>query len=263
MRWLLSSVGVLALVVLGWSLLVWFAQRSMMYPAPPLPHGSGAATRPDLVPLELETGAEAWLLPAVERSTPGPAVIFAHGNGELIDFWLDEFEPLRERGVAVLLVEYPGYGRSPGSPSQASITAAFVDAYDALVARPEVRGDAVVGYGRSLGGGAVCQLATRRSLAGLILESSFTGVAPIARRMAVPRSLVRDPFDNVAVLRAFDGPVLVLHGERDRIIPFAHGRDLAAAARGATLHAMPCGHNDCARPWPPLFAFLEDASLLD
>jgi len=163
----------------------------------------------------------------------------------------------------VLLVEYPGYGRCSGAPTQASITRALVAAYDWAVSRPTIDPGRVIGYGRSLGGGAVCALARERRLAALVLESTFTSVRSLAASLfGVPGFLVRDPFDNLGCVRAFEGPVLVLHGERDEVIPVEHARRLHEAAAASELHLAPCGHNDCARPWAVIEAFLVARQLL-
>ena len=74
--------------------------------------------------------------------------------------------------------------------------------------------------------------------------------------LGIPGFLVRDPFDNLEVVRAFAGPILLLHGERDQSIPLAHARALQSAAPHAELHVLPCGHNDCIRPWELLEKFL-------
>ena len=128
------------------------------------------------------------------------------------------------------------------------------------------RGRPVVGWGRSLGGGAVCALARERSLAALVLESTFTSVIRMAQLVGLPARfaplLVRDSFDNLTLLRRFTGPVLLLHGERDEIVPPAEATALQAGARAAELHWLPCGHNDCARPWPPVLHFLAAHGLL-
>ena len=120
----------------------------------------------------------------------------------------------------------------------------------------------IVAYGRSIGGGAACQLAARRPVSALILESSFTSVRPFARGFGAPGFLVRDPFDNLAAVREWRGPLLLLHGGRDDIIPPGHSKALAAAAPQAELHLLPCGHNDCPRQWPLVRAFLERHGLL-
>jgi hypothetical protein len=241
-------------------------QRSAIFPAPPAPRFDVFARTPGAERIAVSNGggeSEAWLLPPSAGSArPAPALIFAHGNGELVDHWAGEFDLPRRRGLAVLLVEYPGYGRSSGSPSRDSIARTMVAAYDALVARAEIDARRIVGYGRSLGGGAVCDLSRARPLAALALESSFTRSRSLAWRFGLPPLLVRDPFDNVAALRAFTGPVLVVHGERDEIIPVAHAHELARTARSARLEILACGHNDCPRPWPALLRFLTEAGVL-
>ena len=198
------------------------------------------------------------LNPAGARS---PAVMFAHGNGELIDYWLRDFQTPRQWGLGIFLVEYPGYGRSGGAPSEASITATMLAAYDHLAGRPEIDAGRIIGYGRSLGTGAVCGLARDRRVAALVLESAFTSVSDLAWRAGLPGFLVRDPFDNLSVVRDFDGPALILHGERDEHIPVDHSRRLDRAARRSKLHVFDCGHNDCPRPWTEIRSFLIENSL--
>jgi hypothetical protein len=237
------------------------AGQRLLYPAPPFAGGDHVALGPRSERIWLESpGArtEALLLAATApAAAPAPLVIYAHGNGELIDIWVDQFEPLRAAGAAVLLVEYPGYGRSSGSPSEASIRQAMVAGFDWAAAQPGVDHARIVGWGRSLGGGAICALARERPLAALVLESSFTSVRALAAELfRAPAFLVRDRFDNLEVVRAFAGPILLLHGERDQSIPVAHARALQAAAAHAELHVLPCGHNDCARPWELLERFL-------
>jgi fermentation-respiration switch protein FrsA (DUF1100 family) len=113
-----------------------------------------------------------------------------------------------------------------------------------------------MGYARSLGGGAIAQLAARRPLAALVLESSFTSLTDIIRRYYVPDSLIRNRFDTRAVLAAYQGPVLIIHGITDGIIPVAHARALQAASPRATLRLLPCGHNDCPPQWELVLSFL-------
>ncbi|MDH3629325.1 MAG: alpha/beta hydrolase [Acidobacteriota bacterium] len=257
---LLATVVLIAAIALVWS-----AQRNVLFPRPLSPAFDTSTGIPGVHKLRLgnEETTEAWLLTPPSSPQRSPAIIFAHGNGELIDHWVAEFDVVRNWGVAVLLVEYPGYGRSKGSPSQSSITAAFVEAYDYLAALPEVDADAIIGYGRSLGGGAICQLAARRELTTLILESSFSSVASVAGGMGVPRWLVRDPFDNRAVLEGYSRPVLLLHGQRDQVIPFHHSEALREAAAHSELLPMDCGHNDCPRPWQQLHEFLSRSGVLE
>lgn len=210
---------------------------------------------------------EAWLLPAeASRIKHGPALIFAHGNGELIEHWRDQFDVLRRAGVAVLLVEYPGYGRSEGEPGEAVIRETMLKAFDTLAAMPEVDPARIVAYGQSLGGGAVGTLAAQRPLRALILQSTFTSLRPFAKQWLVPPFLLSDTYDTLAVVREFPGPVLVIHGNEDPFIPVAHGQALAAAARQGMYHEYACGHicwdYDRIPLWDDVGKFLRGAGVI-
>jgi hypothetical protein len=213
--------------------------------------------------LELPFGrVECGLLPGAAGQGPAPLLIYAHGNGELIDYWAESFEPLRAAGISILLVEYPGYGRSEGRPSEASIRATLLAAYDRFANNARFDANKIAVYGRSLGGGAIAQLVAERPTRAVVLESTFTSVADLARRYGVPRWLTRDPFDSQAIIGRYAGPILVLHGTADAIIPVAHGRALARANPRAELHEYPCGHNDCEPQWELVRTFLQRAGVL-
>lgn len=257
------AIGLVVLVLVYWGLLFVF-QRSLLFPTSMTTvSGPGAA---QVIRLPLDAGAvEAlYLAPtaAVSESSRAPLLLFTHGNAELADDWVGEFDEPRQWGWAVLLLEYPGYGRSAGKPSERSITAAMLAAYDWARQNPDIDSARIVPYGRSLGGGAAARLAADRQLPVLVLESSFTSARAFARHYFAPGFLVLDPFDNLAALRSFRGRLLVLHGVRDDIIPISHGRALAAAVPGAEFHEIPCGHNDCPRSWRLLEAFLTAHGLM-
>lgn len=251
---LVRIVSSIALVYGCYAALCFFAQRLVIYPgrgirasaAPPAPSAG-------ITPIWLETRfgrTEAWLLPG-EGDSRGrrPAVLFFHGNGEIIDTLPGEMEGFRELGISVLLVEYPGYGRSEGNPSEASITAAALAAYDAVIRRDDVDPGRIIAFGRSLGGGPACALSRQRPLAALILQSPFTSTRAFTLRFLLPGFLMRDVYDNRAALAAFPGPVLILHGRYDDIVPFSHGVELARVARKADFVPLDCAHNDCPPDW--------------
>jgi len=249
---------VIAALLIAWILVRWL-QVWGTFPNPP-----AAAGRPDAViaargeRLWIEadgTRIEAWFLPAATGGV-APLLIYAHGNGELIDYWAGEFAPLRAAGIHVLLVEYPGYGRSRGRPSERNITATLVAAYDQMAHDSRVDPSRIVGYGRSLGGGAIAQLAARRPLSALLLESTFTSLTDIVRGFSIPDWLIVNHFDTRSVLARFPGPVLLMHGTRDVNIPVSHAYGLQQASSRATLQLLDCGHNDCPRQWDLLLGFL-------
>jgi fermentation-respiration switch protein FrsA (DUF1100 family) len=258
----LSAVIVIALAATSFGCL----ERKLLFPMPPTPIEAPAFdTNTKHAWLQLAGGhVEAFLLlPEPARQTPAPLIVYAHGNGEIVDYWLSEFAEFRARGIAILLVEYPGYGRGTGTPSEKSIQTALAAGYDWAASQPEVDPHRIVGYGHSLGGGAICDLARVRPLAALVLESTFTSVRDVAaERFHVPRFIIRNGFENIDFVRDYQAPVLVLHGEGDDSIPVSHAHRLAEAAPNAELELIPCGHSDCPRPWPTLTAFLGKHGLL-
>jgi fermentation-respiration switch protein FrsA (DUF1100 family) len=218
--------------------------------APP----DGAPGIPGLEKIWLNTTfgkVESWYLPpiAARDSGPAPVIIFAHGNGELIDFWPQELKRFNKLGLGLLLVEYPGYGRSQGKPTQKSVTEAFVEAYDTISKREDVDATRIVLFGRSIGGAAVCVLAAERPSAGLVLMSTFISVRSFALKYLVPKFLILDPFDNLSVVGNYSGPILILHGNKDDIIPYSHGIKLHQAARNGTMITYNAAHNDCPPDW--------------
>ena len=275
--WLLTVVALYG----GYCALLFLLQRSLVFPRLQIrePPGQGEEyPQRQVIWLETSFGrVESWYFPAVGRGKSAvgspdgvtrlaPAVVIAHGNAEVIDHLPPLFLRFTDLGLAVLLVEYPGYGRSDGSPSQETVRETFVAAYDLLAARPEIDRNRIIAFGRSVGGAAACVLASERPVASLILFSTFTSLRSMAHRFLVPGFLARDPFDNLQVVRSYPRPVLVLHGSEDGLIPFRHGETLAAAAPRGRLVSYPCGHNDCPadweRFWSDVEAFLSEAGVV-
>jgi len=258
-------------VLLGGYLVLAALQRQLMFPR----HLIRAPDAPKALPdgaeqmwVDTPEGrVEGWYLrgEGLREDEPGPAVVFAHGNGEIIDHWPELLRWYSGRGINALLVEYRGYARSEGDPSAEKIREDMERFRDAVVERPEVDGDRLVYHGRSLGGGAVCALATKHPPAALILQSTFTSVADLAwHHYAAPRALLRDEFDNVSALERLDVPVLITHGAEDEVVPVSHGRRLhEAAPSGEYVEIQNCGHNDCPMQWDSIEQFLKRNGLAD
>jgi fermentation-respiration switch protein FrsA (DUF1100 family) len=226
-------------------------QRTFMYPRFVIDHVlPDAQARPERFErwtIDHDDGiTEAWFVLGddVGPESPGPAMIYCHGNAELIDDHTQWITAYTDLGVSVLLVEYRGYGRSDGSPSQKAMTEDFVAAYEQLIARPEVDAERVVFHGRSIGGGVACSLATQRTPAALILQSTFTSAKAMAAKFWFPPFLILDAYRNDKLLETYDGPVLLLHGNRDTLIPIEHSRKLHEIAPQSRLVEYECNHND-------------------
>ncbi len=254
-------LGGLALYLV-YGAILFFMQRRFIFPRHLI--RTPAPTPTDASGIEriwLNTGAgrtETWLLSPKLDARPVPAVIFAHGNAELIDHWVGEMEALTRMGCAGLLVEYPGYGRSGGSPTQASVTETLVAAYDMLSAREDIDANRIVFMGRSIGGGAVCALAAERHPAALVLLSTFKSVNSLAaEKYYVPGFFARDSFDNLTTLGSYSGPVLIAHGTRDNVIPYSHGVALHSAAKRSRLITYRAAHNNCPPDWPAFWHEVE------
>src|SRR6058998_910460 len=179
---------------------------------------------------------------------PFTALLWFYGNGETVAaMWpiVREFQP---PGTAVLVLDYPGYGGSGGRATEGALYAAADAAYATLAARPDVDPQRIYVYGRSLGSAVATYTAAHHPVAGLILESPFTNAAAMAKYHygLLPRFLLRLSLDNVANVRRVSCPILLFHGDADRLVPTAMGMAVAAAATGPVevvlIHGA--GHND-------------------
>ncbi len=225
-------------------------QRSIIYfpdTATPSPGESGL---PDIKPVTLKTAdglsLGAWYQPAEGEK---PTVVIFHGNAGHFGDRAFKARPWLAGGYGVLLFSYRGYGGNPGSPSEQGLYRDGRAALDFL-AGENVPPERTVLYGESLGSAVAVELAAGAAFAGVILESPFTSMLDVARvhyALFVPAKwLVRDKFDSLAKIDRLRSPLLVLHGERDRVVPQAHGQALLAAApspkRGRWFAGG--GHND-------------------
>ncbi|MEF8824302.1 MAG: alpha/beta hydrolase [Desulfohalobiaceae bacterium] len=248
MLWgLYTVVGLYLTYVLALTLL----QRRLMFPGAPLaPSDAPPGVKIDRFWINTEKAScEAWFMPPSDREGPSPTIIFAHGNAERIEEWVMPFESFTSMGFGVLLVEYPGYGRSRGAPTQRNITRIMTQAFDTLAAREDVDAERIIAMGRSIGGGAVCRIPTDRPAA-MVLTSTFTSIRAFARSFLFPPFLVLDPYNNIAALSAYTGPVLLQHGLHDKTVPATHAKALARASGRSRVLLEECGHNDCPPDWP-------------
>jgi fermentation-respiration switch protein FrsA (DUF1100 family) len=171
-----------------------------------------------------------------------------HGNAGNISHRLPEAAALAGAGFDVLLFDYRGYGRSAGRPDEQGTYRDARAARAALFGRPGMDARRVFYFGESLGGAIALALALEHPPAGLVLQSTFTSIRDMARLHypVVPAFLVPDAYPSAARIGRLRSPLLVVHGDRDAIVPFSHGQALfAAAPERKRLHVVAgAGHND-------------------
>jgi fermentation-respiration switch protein FrsA (DUF1100 family) len=175
-------------------------------------------------------------------------ILFLHGNAGNLEDRRPMLGRLRELPANVLLIDYRGYGKSDGKPSEDGLYRDARAAYDWLLTKTTA--DRVVIFGKSLGGGPACELASTVPAGGLIVQSAFTKAPDMASRVMpvlfFARFLMHTKFDNLAKVAAVRCPKLFIHSRADEIIPFAMGERLFAAAAEPKECAWfdRGGHND-------------------
>lgn len=228
-RWALRLGALAACAYAGLFLFAVFFADGMVFPAP---RAGYPVTLPGLVKIPMSGGGEAAAL-WIPRSGAKSALLYFHGNAEDLGSVRPRLESLALlTGCSVLAVDYPGYGLSPGKPSETGTLRAADAAFEHLVGvRGFAPGDIAL-WGRSLGSGPAVDLAARRHVRGLILESPFTSAF---RTVTGVKLLPFDRFDSLAKIDRVQSPLLVLHGDRDPVVPFAQGRELVEAAVNAPV----------------------------
>ncbi|MEM6436622.1 MAG: alpha/beta hydrolase [Cyanobacteria bacterium P01_D01_bin.115] len=173
-------------------------------------------------------------------------LLYIHGNAEDLGTVRPVLERLHSFGFSVFAYDYRGYGTSDGRPSERNAYEEADAAYAYLTQQLKIPPEQIIVYGRSVGGGPAVELATQQAISGLILESTFTSVF----RVVVPFPLLPfDKFPNLDKLPEIQVPVLIMHGQADRVIPFEHGQTLyeALPEPKLSLWVETAGHNDF--PW--------------
>ena len=178
---------------------------------------------------------------------PNPAsthtILYVHGNAEDLGDIQPVLQKLQNIGFSVFAYDYRGYGTSQGTPTERNAYRDIETAYNYLTQQLRVPSQRIIAYGRSVGAGSAVDLASRKPLAGLIMESAFT----TAFRVIVPIPILPfDKFRNIDKIKKVKCPVLVMHGKADDTIPFQHGQQLFAAAKEPKLSLWldEAGHND-------------------
>lgn len=199
------------------------------------------------------TALHAWWCP---RKGGRGAILFCHGQGGNLSHRRRLIPVLQSLGAPVLIFDYPGFGKSSGTPSEAGCYAAADAAYDWLMEQKKIPPEEILIVGKSLGGGVAVDLAARRPHRALILSMTFTSIPDVAQHLLpfVPAHwLVRNRFDNLEKIGRCRAPVFITHGTLDLKIPPEQSECLFAAAPSPKRyfameglgHGWPCFSDAC------------------
>lgn len=175
-----------------------------------------------------------------------PTLIWSHGNGGNIAGRADVLLALRARGLNLLAYDYRGYGKSEGTPSEAGVYQDVLGAYD-RIRETGTPAERIICFGESLGGAVSLYLASERPCAAVAVVSTFTTLRDVGRSHFGPlAALTGDRFNSLRRAGALGVPVLIAHGTRDEIVPFALGEKLYSAAPEPKrfVRVEGAGHND-------------------
>jgi len=222
----------------GYGLLLlglYFGQRSLIYRPDPrrvTPLQAGLANVTERI---LKTADGSRLIAWQAAAAAGrPTILYFHGNAGNLSTRAERIGRLQAKGWGVFMLSYRGYGGSSGKPSE---TANLKDAELALTTlnNEGIATRDIVLFGESLGTGIATQLAARhQQVAGLILNSPFTSMADAAAYhypWVWVRPFIVDRYDTRSIIAKVACPILILHGEQDRVVPIAMGRELARIAK--------------------------------
>jgi uncharacterized protein len=244
MPWAMIALKLAAVIVivlyLGMAAILYFTQRSMMY-FPDRAHTSPAqAGLSEAQEVELKAAdgeySHAWhIAPRQGR----PVILYFHGNGGALHYRVERFRMLAREGIGLVALEYRGYGGNTGAPSEAGLIADAEAAYAFAAARYPAK--QIVLWGESLGTGVAVALATRKPVGRVILEAPFTSTVAVAasRYWYLPVGLLmKDQFRSDELIGRVTAPVLILHGARDQVVPFAMGERMFELTTAPNKHIV-------------------------
>ena len=238
---LIAFLGIHAFFYLGQRQLMYFPTRERVQP-----QDVGLM---DVEEIALRNQSGELLLSWFGKARAGkPTILFFHGNGGAVNHRAHRFRGLMGDGFGLFMLGYPGYGGSEGRPSEHGFHEGASLAYEYLRGAGLEPRDIII-YGESIGSGVAVQLASTVGARGLVLEAPMSSAADVAREhypWLLAGLLMKDAYRSIDHIDSIAMPMLVIHGENDRIIPIELGEKLFEAAPDPkTFVGLPgAGHND-------------------
>lgn len=187
-----------------------------------------------------------WFFPSKKDA---PVILFCHGNAGNISHRLDNIKLLTEQNMQVFIFDYRGYGKSSGKPYETGLYKDGLAAYDFLANQRNVSPERLILFGRSLGAAISIEIALKRNVSAIILESAFTSSRGMAKTLFLFKifaPLLPPHYNNLEKIGRITVPKLIVHGEDDDIVPFSMGKEIYRTAQ-QPKYFFPiknAGHND-------------------
>lgn len=230
--WIILSLAAAYIVIAG---ALYLLQQQMVYhPTKAIgatPSTLGYEFEDVQLVTEDEVRIHGWFIPSDSTDL---TVLYFHGNAGNISGRLETIQLLHELGLNVFIIDYRGYGKSDGSPSEQGTYKDARAAWKYLQSSRAISDSSIVIMGRSLGGSVAAWLAARKSPAATVIESTFTSAADLGADLYpwLPvRWMINFEYNTLQNIREIDSPLFMAHSRDDQVVPFHHGEKLFEAAR--------------------------------
>jgi len=233
-----NIIIILILAYFSLTLIAYFFSNKMIF-LPPYP---GYIDSDNILKIPIKNGAVISAI-YLKNDHAKYTLLVSHGNAEDIGYMLPFLQQLYAHNFSVFAYDYQGYGTNTGTPTEQHAYEDVNAAYDYLINNLHISPKNIIAYGTSVGAAVAIDLATRKPVAGVIAQSPFVSAYRVVTHIPI---LPFDKFNNLAKIDHINCPILIMHGTRDFIVPFWHGKKLYHKAREPKqyLWVKGAGHND-------------------
>ena len=190
------------------------------------------------------TGEEAVAIFHLKPGPKMPTILWSHGNAQNLESLKPALESFHIKGFGVISYDYPGYGESGGKPTEKGCYEAIEKTYRYLIENQGVSPEKIILVGQSVGSGPSCWLASQKKHHSVVLISPFLSAYQTVTHIPI---FPGDRFPNYRHLKKVDSPLVVIHGEEDRVVPFSNGMklfELSPSTDKKLISVPKAGHND-------------------
>lgn len=244
----LAAIGAVYAAAIGW---LWFRQEQLLFEPEPLAQDETVCADPDTREIFIDVPGARLSVAQLKRPNPRGVFFFLHGNSGNLKKWFVELDAFREANFDVVMFDYRGFGKSSGQiESEAQLRADVVAVWEHFA--PMYEGKRVVIAGQSLGTGLAAGLAALMGAAGrapdlTLLVSPYCSMRALASELYpwVPSQVLRYPLHTLEYAAKLMGQVMLIHGDRDELIPIHHSERLCSVNPSAQLlRVTGAGHSD-------------------